>query len=87
MRFLSVCFPLLVVAMDFSYDPFLYDEDEIHISGFISNKVNINGKWYKKGDVFEDSLIYDVQNRCVVLKENDDINRHCIGKVGDFNVK
>lgn len=45
----------------------------LHIFAIFNNKININGNWYKKGDIVYDYKIIKVLNNGVVLKKHSKI--------------
>lgn len=45
----------------------------LHIFAIFNNKININGNWYKKGDIVYDYKIIKVLNNGVLLKKHSKI--------------
>jgi len=46
---------------------------DLKIYAIFQDKVNINGKWFKKGDIMNGYKIFKITNNYVYLKRNDEI--------------
>ena len=46
---------------------------DLKIYAIFQNKVNINGRWFKKGDIMNGYKIFKITNNYVYLKRNDEI--------------
>ena len=47
----------------------------LKIYAISQNKVNINGKWFKIGDIINGYKITKITNNCVYLKQNNNISK------------
>lgn len=55
---------------DSSSDPFLYDREEsLRILGIMSDKVNLNGEWVKKGEYVKGIKVIEIAKDCVILED------------------